>query len=67
MVEEKLKDTKNRWEEHANSSDDWYKTFVGAVENFVDWKILKVYLPKDKDKKILDADGGTGRIFISLD
>lgn len=67
MEEEKPKDNKNPWEEHANSYDEWYKTFVGAVENYVDWEILKGYLPKDKDKKILDADGGTGRIFISLD
>lgn len=66
MHEEKLKDTKNPWEEHANSYDDWYKTFVGAIEHFVDLKILKGYLPKDKGKKILDAGGGTGRITLPL-
>lgn len=66
MAEEKSKDTKNKCENHANSYDDWYKTFVGSVEHFVDWEILKGYLPEDKDKKILDAAGGTGRITLPL-
>ena len=62
----KVKNTKNKWEEYANSYDDWYETFVGSVEHFIDWKILKEYLPKDKNKKILDAAGGTGRITLPL-
>ena len=44
----------------------WYETFWGAVENFVDWELLKQYLPQDKNAKILDAAGGTGRITLPL-
>jgi len=57
---------RKRWDEHAESYDEWYKTFEGAVENYVDWELLKGYLPKDKDAHILDAAGGTGRITLPL-
>ena len=49
-----------------NSYDEWYKTFKGAVENYIDWRLLKQYLPKNKNAKILDAAGGTGRITLPL-
>jgi ubiquinone/menaquinone biosynthesis C-methylase UbiE len=52
--------------EHADTYDEWYNTFEGAVENYVDWELLKKYLPENKDAKILDAGGGTGRIAIPL-
>jgi len=50
----------------ANMFDGWYKTFEGAVENRVDWELLKEYLPKNRNAKILDAAGGTGRIALPL-
>lgn len=50
----------------ANTFDRWYKTFEGAVENRVDWELLKEYLPKRRNAKILDAAGGTGRIALPL-
>jgi len=50
----------------ASTYDKWYKTFWGAVENFVDWELLKRYLPQDKNARILDAAGGTGRITLPL-
>ncbi|MBS7630883.1 class I SAM-dependent methyltransferase [Candidatus Bathyarchaeota archaeon] len=55
-----------RWDEHAERYDEWYKTFHGAVEHYVDWELLKGHLPQDKDVKILDAAGGTGRITLHL-
>jgi ubiquinone/menaquinone biosynthesis C-methylase UbiE len=55
-----------RWNEHAKSYDKWYETFQGAVENHVDWELLKGYLPQIRDAKILDAAGGTGRITLPL-
>jgi len=69
VSEDKFKDikrVKKRWDEHANRYDEWYESFEGAVEHFVDWKLLKGYLPKNKDAKILDAAGGTGRITLPL-
>jgi len=54
------------WNNRADSYDEWYKTFRGAVENYVDWELLKRYLPRDKSAEILDAAGGTGRITLPL-
>jgi ubiquinone/menaquinone biosynthesis C-methylase UbiE len=54
------------WNDHADTYDEWYNTFEGAVENYVDWELLKKYLPENKDAQILDAGGGTGRIAIPL-
>jgi ubiquinone/menaquinone biosynthesis C-methylase UbiE len=54
------------WNKNADSYDKWYETFHGSVENYVDWELLKEYLPKDKSARILDAAGGTGRITLPL-
>jgi len=54
------------WNNHADTYDEWYKTFQGAVEDYVDWELLKRYLPEDKKAKILDAAGGTGRMTLRL-
>jgi len=69
MVEDRseyIKGVKKKWEEHANSYDEWYESFEGAVENYVEWELLKGYLPKNRYAKILDAAGGTGRITLPL-
>jgi SAM-dependent methyltransferase len=55
-----------RWNEHAKHYDEWYQTFEGAVEHYVDWELLKGYLPQSRDARILDAAGGTGRIALPL-
>lgn len=57
---------RKRWDEHAEKYDEWYKRFEGAVEHYVDWKLLKAHLPQDGNAKILDAAGGTGRITLPL-
>jgi ubiquinone/menaquinone biosynthesis C-methylase UbiE len=54
------------WNNRADSYDEWCKTFRGAVENYVDWDLLKKHLPRDKNAEILDAAGGTGRITFPL-
>ena len=69
MLEDKTKDIESKrkkWDEHAERYDEWYETFKGAAENHVDWELLKGYLPKDRNAKILDAAGGTGRITLPL-
>ena len=62
----RIEKIKKMWDNHANTYDEWYKTFQGAVENYVDWELLRKYLPKNRNAKILDAAGGTGRITLSL-
>ena len=62
----KIESARKRWDEHAEKYDKWYKTFEGAVEHHVDWELLKGYLPRNRDAKILDAAGGTGRITLPL-
>ncbi len=69
MVEDASKDiegVRKTWDAHANRYDKWYETFEGAVEHYVDWKLLEEYLPENKNAKILDAAGGTGRITLLL-
>lgn len=61
-----IKPIKERWDERAKRYDEYYKTFKGAVEHHVDWELLKGYLPQNRDAKILDAAGGTGRITLPL-
>jgi ubiquinone/menaquinone biosynthesis C-methylase UbiE len=61
-----IKNTRKTWDEHADRYDEWYETFKGAVENHVDWELLKRHLPRNRDAKILDAAGGTGRITLPL-
>lgn len=51
---------------HADTYDEWYKTFRGAVDTHVDWELLKKYLPENKNAEVLDAAGGTGRITLPL-
>jgi ubiquinone/menaquinone biosynthesis C-methylase UbiE len=66
MMKDKTENAIRKWNEHAEKYDDWYKTFHGAVEHYVDWELLKGYLPKNREAKILDAAGGTGRISLPL-
>jgi len=69
MSDHKLKKVermKKTWNNRAETFNEHYKTFKGAVENYVDWELLKKYLPKNKNAKILDAAGGTGRITLPL-
>jgi ubiquinone/menaquinone biosynthesis C-methylase UbiE len=61
-----IESTRKRWDKHAKTYDKWYETFKGAVEHYVDWELLKTYLPKNRNAKILDAAGGTGRITVPL-
>jgi ubiquinone/menaquinone biosynthesis C-methylase UbiE len=60
---ERIKET---WNKSARTYDEWYKTFRGAVDTYVDLELLKKYLPKNKNANILDAAGGTGRITLPL-
>ena len=44
MLDNKSEDVeiiKKRWDEPADSYDEWQKTFEGAVEHYVGWELLK--------------------------
>jgi len=70
MLEDKgsmdIETTRKKWDERARTYDEWYKTFKGAVEHSVEWALLEKHLPKNRDARILDAAGGTGRITLPL-
>ncbi len=66
MLGDRSRQIKERWDERATRYDQYYKTFKGAVEHYVGWELLKGYLPKNRDAKILDAAGGSGRIALPL-
>lgn len=57
---------KTNWDERARGFDDWFQTFQGAVEQQVDWELLRPHLPANREARILDAAGGTGRITLRL-
>lgn len=57
---------RRRWNKHADTYDDYYENFRGAVEQHIDITFLKKHLSKNKNIKILDAAGGTGRITLPL-
>jgi len=61
-----IESVRKKWDQHAMRYDEWYETFKGAVEHHVDWELLKRHLPQNRDAKILDAAGGTGRITLPL-
>jgi SAM-dependent methyltransferase len=61
-----IENLKRKWDEHAQRYDAYYEKFEGAVENYVDWELLKLHLPKNEHAKILDAAGGTGRMTLPL-
>ena len=61
-----IDNVKRKWNNRSKTYDDFYKSFRGAVENYIDWELLKKHLPKNKNAKILDAAGGTGRITLLL-
>jgi ubiquinone/menaquinone biosynthesis C-methylase UbiE len=68
-MEGKSEDTaklKKRWDERAERYDTYYEDLAGAVDQYVEWEILKEHLPDSRDAKILDAAGGTGRITLPL-
>jgi ubiquinone/menaquinone biosynthesis C-methylase UbiE len=45
---------------------DWVYPEATEIDTKRDLEIIREYLPKDKDIKILDAGGGIGRISIPL-
>lgn len=61
-----IKNIQKKWDKHAERYDEYYDRFRGAVGHYVDWELLKTHLPKDRNAKILDAAGGTGRITLPL-
>ncbi len=61
---EDMERIKERWDERAERYDGYYETFHGAVEQHVEWALLKEHLPEDNRARILDAAGGTGRLAL---
>jgi ubiquinone/menaquinone biosynthesis C-methylase UbiE len=70
MLEDKPEDAriwKERWNRKSKTADDYERTFESKLYIPLEWeRLVKRYLPKDKDTKILDAGGGTGRMTLLL-
>jgi len=63
---EDIESVRKQWTERADRYDNHYASFEGAVEHHVDWEILEGHLPPDRNAKVLDAAGGTGRVTLPL-
>jgi ubiquinone/menaquinone biosynthesis C-methylase UbiE len=59
-------ETIDTWNAHSKTYDKEQRAFEDAVTHYVDWELLTRYLPADKNARILDAAGGTGRITVPL-
>jgi ubiquinone/menaquinone biosynthesis C-methylase UbiE len=57
---------RERWDELSKTYDEGWETLSGAARNYVDWELLKGYLPKNRNARILEVAGGTGRITLPL-
>ena len=70
MLEDKPEDAKvvkKRYDALSNIFDDSERTFGARLYKELEWeRLLKTHLPEDKDAKILDAGGGTGRMTLPL-
>ena len=50
---------REEWNERAKRYDAYYETFKGAVGHYVDWELLKGYLPKSRGARILVHPGAS--------
>ena len=55
-----------RWDELAQTFDEEAEEFAAAVTHYVDWELLKGHLPQNREARILDTAGGTGRVALPL-
>ena len=70
MLKDKPEDAKvwkERWDEKAKIFDHYESTFEYRLSMELEWvRLLKTYIPEDKNAKFLDAGGGTGRMTLPL-
>jgi len=70
MVEDRPKDiefVKKRYDEGSKLFDQYENTLAARLYHEVEWeRLVKAHLPEDRNAKILDAGGGTGRMTLPL-
>ena len=69
MLEDKpkrIEDVKRRFDELSRTYDELGEALECKLEQHLRWELIKKHLPKDKNAKILDAGGGTGRTTLPL-
>jgi ubiquinone/menaquinone biosynthesis C-methylase UbiE len=62
----KLKDVKRQYDELSTTYDEFGETFESKQEQYFRRELIRKHLPKQKDARILDAGGGTGRTTLPL-
>jgi len=70
MLEDKPLDieiVRKRYDKSPGTFDEYENTFVGRLYHELEWEgLLKSHLPDDRNAKVLDAGGGTGRMTLPL-
>ncbi|MEA1995413.1 MAG: methyltransferase domain-containing protein [Campylobacterota bacterium] len=64
---ESIEIVRKKYEKVSERFDRYENAFIGNLYNKLEWKsLVEIYLPKDRNARILDAGGGTGRIILPL-
>jgi ubiquinone/menaquinone biosynthesis C-methylase UbiE len=61
-----IMDVQKEWDERSRSYDAYFNTFVGKLDEYLRWKLIKESLPEEKNTRILNAGGGTGMVALPL-
>ena len=62
----KVEDVKKEFDELSRTYDELGKTFESKLGQYLRRELIKEHLPEDKNARILDAGGGTGRTTLWL-
>lgn len=63
---ESIEIIRKKYEKVSERFDRYENALIGNLYNKLEWEnLIEIYLPKDKNARILDAGGGTGTLKYS--